>query len=185
MFELHRNSQKRIYIKNAVYFITFNTYKKYPYFKENIFCDLFLDELELCKNMKRFDLYAFNILYNHVHLLIKPGPKYNYSQIIKLIKENTARDINYIITNRHNAGDTSTCRLRLRENIKAYRKIFIFKYGNNQCSIPQFKWQKSFHDYLIRNDRDFQNHYLYTVYNHQKHGLPNNWQYTSLRTNNS
>jgi len=41
---LHRNSQKRIYLDNAVYFITFKTYDNYPYFKEQIFCDLFIKE---------------------------------------------------------------------------------------------------------------------------------------------
>jgi len=32
----------------------------------------------------------------------------------------------------------------------------------------------------IRDEKDFVNHYHYTVYNHLKHILPENWKYTSL-----
>lgn len=55
--------------------------------------------------------------------------------------------------------------------LKNYRKIFVYKYGTDQHDIPPFKWQKSYHDHIIRNENDFQNHYQYIVYNHQKHGL--------------
>ena len=71
--------------------------------------------------------------------------------------------------------------------IKIYNKkveklkiCFIQKYGKKQTIIPKFKWQKSYHDHIIRNTRDFENHYNYTVYNFQKHNLPENWKYTSL-----
>ena len=33
---------------------------------------------------------------------------------------------------------------------------------------------------MIRDERDFENKYIYTVYNFRKHKLPNDWQYTSL-----
>jgi len=156
--------------------------------------------------MKQFELYAFNVLYEHVHLILQPTGKHNISKIIKSLKENTSRDLNYIIANRHHEGDTSTCRLRLREEIKKYRKTFIDKYGINQCIVPQFKWparlrlatkslaggQKSFYDHVIRNENDLRKHYNYTVYNHLKHacfaklcrGLPENWEYNSLNFKN-
>jgi hypothetical protein len=33
---------------------------------------------------------------------------------------------------------------------------------------------------MVRNAKDFENHYYYTVYNFQKHNLPEDWKYTSL-----
>ena len=177
----HRNSQRRIYLDNAVYFITFKTYGNFPYFKLPIFCDLFVEELMLCKTIKQFELYAYNVLYDHVHLLLKPRRKYNITKIIKSLKENASRDINYVITGRYNVGDTSTCRLHVRGFINECRKKFVNQYGTNQIHFPPFKWQQSFHDHVIRNEKDFANHYNYVVYNHQKHGLPENWKYTSLK----
>lgn len=46
MKKKHRNSQKRIYIEDGTYFITSNTFNWYPYFKEPIFCDLFVENLK-------------------------------------------------------------------------------------------------------------------------------------------
>ena len=60
------------------------------------------------------------------------------------------------------------------------RNRFILKYGPNQVKFPKFKWQKSFHDHIIKNSKDFENHYNYTIFNFQKHNLPENWEFTSL-----
>ena len=74
---LHKNSQKRFYDKDHVYFITTVTEQRFPYFNEGLFCELFIENLRMCKKMKRFELYAFTIIPDHVHLLVRPGDEYN------------------------------------------------------------------------------------------------------------
>lgn len=91
---MHRNSQKRIYRKNAVYFVTTNTDARFPYFKQSALCDLFIEELSLCKKMKGFDLYAFCILYDHVHLLLKPNNKFDISKIMFSLKKQFSHEAN-------------------------------------------------------------------------------------------
>lgn len=178
---MHRNSQKRYYEPGKSYFTVAKTFQNFPYFKEPIFCDLFIEELKLCKQLKQFNLFAFCLVYDHLNLLVQPNDKFNISQLMKSLKENISRDINYVIFSYlNNEGDTSTCRLQIRELIIDFRDKFIQKYGPNQNVFPKFKWQKSFRDHIIHNEKDFQNHYHYTVYNFQKHGLSDNWQYTSL-----
>jgi len=177
---LHRNSQKRYYEPKAIYFIVTKTFENILYFKEPIFCELFIEELKLCREMKKFKLFGFSLIYNHLNLLIQPSDKFNVSKVMKSLKENISRDINYLIENRRFEGDTSTCRLQMRDILGKLQKQFIFKYGQNQCKIPKFKWQKSFHDHVIRDQIDLENHYIYTAYNHQKHNLPADWKYTSL-----
>lgn len=59
------------------------------------------------------------------------------------------------------------------------RNKFLQKYGTNH-NIPKFRWQKSFHDHVILDQCDYDNHWNYTMYNYKKHGLPENWQYTGL-----
>lgn len=95
--KLHRNSQKRIY-GEYVYFITAKTQDAYPYFKEKLFANLWMEELKITKIIKEFKLYAFCLNHNHFHLLLKPKNVYgNYSEIIKSLKQNFSRDINKVI----------------------------------------------------------------------------------------
>jgi len=63
--------------------------------------------------------------------------------------------------------------------IYQHRQKYIVKFGND-FHHPKFKWQKSFHDHIIRNVKDFNNHWNYTMYNYLKHNLPENWKYTGL-----
>jgi len=182
---LHRNSQKRIYFPDAVYFITCCVEDRFPFFKEETFCGLFIEELKLCKKLKGFKLFGFVIIPDHIQLLIQPNDEYNISKVIKSLKENTSRDINNIILNRQSEGDTSTCRLRIRELIKEYQNQFIQKYGNNQFQFPKFKWQKSFHDHYTRNDNDFENHLEYIWRNPEKHGIVKNFEHYKYSSYNN
>ena len=202
---LHRNSQKRDYTDNNIYFIVTKTFKNFPYFKEPIFCELLIEELKLCKEIKEFKLYGFCIIYDHLNLMIHPNDKFNVSKIMQFLKRHFSRNANYIISDNGNeidfefGGDIGQCRLQIQNQFQSdkYNKFantielfnkkinnfhnqFTQKYGKNQIIIPKFKWQKSYHDHIIRNAKDFENHCHYTVYNFQKHNLPESWKYTSL-----
>ena len=204
--ELHKNSPKRIIFPGAVYYIVIKTQDNYPYFKETIFCDSFIEDLKICKELKTFKLYGFSIIYDHVNLLIGPGAKYDISQISKSLKRNVSRNVNIIAgytksfsvsrveASALHVGDTSLCRLRGRDEreypakkINELKARFAIVYSNTN-PYPKFQWQKSFydhiirfHDNIVRQEKDWDFHYNYTVYNHIKHGLPENWKYTSLK----
>jgi REP element-mobilizing transposase RayT len=141
VMQLHRNSQKRMYVEEGIYFVTFNTNDKYPYFEEEIFCEVFMDNLRICRQLKRFELYAYNLLYDHAHLLLKPGRGYNVSKIIQNLKMNTSRNINKIMGYETDESANTYSRF----DIGKYRKAFIHKYGKFQSEMPRFQWQKSFH----------------------------------------
>jgi len=87
--------------------------------------------------------------------------------ILYLIRDNDGNDL---ICNRHKI-------------VNKLHSQFLQKYGQNQIKIPKFKWQKSYHDHIIRDEEDFENHYNYTVYNFQKHNSPSDWKYTLLNYN--
>ena len=203
MHRLHRNSQKRFYDEGAVYFITTVTHERYPYFREPILAELFILNLWFAKNLKQFALYGYTVLPNHVHLLVQPSEKANYSEAMGSLKRNTARDINDILVGksliRTIAGGDSNPRLRsldvLRANyeitkrdhphlhfdtyathfrgIEKLRKQFVRKHGKNH-SFPRFRWQPSFRDHMIRDERDYLHHLEYIHGNALKHGLVNN-----------
>ncbi len=199
MFHPHKNSQKRIY-GDYIYFITCNIQDRRDYFRERIFCDLWLEELKLTKQLKRFSLFAFCLNYDHFHLLIEPKNDIaNYSKVMQYFKRHVSRNMNIILG--HNSrdlqkmsikhvpegeispeGDIRQCRLRGNEfdkSVLKYREKYIEKHGRILCQ-PKFQWQKSFHDHIIRTQKDFEQHWNYTMYNFVKHNLPEDWQYTGL-----
>jgi len=213
---LHKNSIRRICFPGAIYYVVFKTKNNYPYFKEQIFCDLFIENLKICKVLKGFKLYAFSIIYDHVNLMIEPNNKFDISHVMKSLKRNVSRNINIIMGYTNNypnnpVGHTILCGLRgmgdvfkgkiiglpilnphelyvWKFDVQRYQDLFNQKFKNG-TPYPKFKWQRKFYDHYIRfhdnhlkKQKDWDNHYDYTVYNHLKHGLPKNWQYTSLNS---
>jgi len=196
----HRNSQKRIIFKDACYFTTSKTHYNYPYFRERIFCDLFVENLRICKQLKGFLLYGWVLNYDHFHLLIQPNDKWDISDVMQFLKRNVSRNINFIMGYNENdeqnlfkidgtppssEGDNDHCRLPSEVGLDIVQHIkiklllkfrFKIKYLNNN-PYPLFKWQKSFFDEYMRNENEFNNFLDYIDYNPTKHHLPKNWPY--------
>ncbi len=173
------------YYEWGVYFVTFNTLDRVPYFQYSSLCDLFIEELILAKQEKKFDLFAFCVNYDHVHLLIWPNESiWNISQVIQFFKRHFSRNANIIlwyqsaddIINDPKGAGNGYC--QLNKKILRRREEFFAEADND---IPKFSRQKSFHDHIIRNYADFYAHYRYAMDNYLKHGLPDDRRYTWLR----
>ena len=180
---LHRNSQKRIYIPGATYFITTVTYGRYPYFEEEIFRELFVDELLFCSELKSFSLYAYAVMLDHAHVLLRPMGRWNYSEIMFSLKKqfshmancvmgfNTLYDVT-IPWDAHPEGEPAEGAqtfARLRRALRGYRAMFMQQYGS-RSPHPPFKWQKSYHDHYIRDMDDLRNHLAYIARQCSHHG---------------
>ncbi|MFA7717222.1 MAG: transposase [Candidatus Absconditabacterales bacterium] len=175
------------YYEGGVYFVTFNTFSRFPYFQHSSLCDLFIEELILAKQEKKFDLYAFCINYDHVHLLLGPDESIgNISQVVQFIKRHFSKNANIILgytsddLKTTNVADNGYCQLnkkycQLNKKISCWKKEFL---SMDIHDIPKFKRQKSFYDHIIRDYSDFYTHYRYTTDNYLKHGLSDNRQYT-------
>lgn len=172
---LHKNSPKRYYIDNAIYFITTVTYDRYPWFKEDLLCRLFIDDLELCAAIKNFTIIGYKINPEHVHLMIQPKEKHDFSEIMRSLKTNFSRNANMVMasgmfkTGKKMQNNSSGSRYRLQK----YMQMFEEKHpGINP--YPPFKWQLSFHDHIIRDSDDLNNHIRYLEYQWIKHELKEN-----------
>jgi REP element-mobilizing transposase RayT len=173
----HRNSQKRIYIPGATYFITTVTHGRYPYFEEEIFRELLVDELLFCSELKSFSLYAYAVMPDHAHVLIRPMGGFTYSQIMHFIKRHCTRNANFIMGYAR-PGDDDECAIHPREcarlneflmKIRNYREKFVARHGD-RSPFPPFKWQKSYHDHYIRDMDDLRNHLAYIARQCAHHG---------------
>ncbi len=173
----HKGAQKRIYISDAAYFITVKTLHNEPFFEERIFCDVFVEELRVCKQLKGYELYGWVLVYDHFHFLIKPNGTFNYSQIMKSLKENVSCSINRIID-----PEGATPASRLQEIYANKYDIFGLQSKFQQIhptfdTFARFHWQKSFHDHYCRNEMDLRNHLEYMIDNLYHHPLPRDWPY--------
>jgi len=193
--KFHRDSQKRIIIDDCVFFVTTKTYNNHPFFKEPLFGDLFIENLTLCKQLKKFDLYAWFLGYDHFHLLLKPGEEFGLSDVMFSIKKQFSHDINRVVGFNELYPHQSKADKRLsafgkhrelflqhHKNIENLKTQFLQKYETHQ-NIPIFQWQLSFHDHYIRSKQDFNNHWGYIKQNPTRHNLTHNWKYHFLNPN--
>ncbi|MGA2623043.1 MAG: transposase [Bacteroidota bacterium] len=96
----HRNSQKRIYGEGYAYFITTVTDVRYRYFENPIIAELCARDTWFVRALKQCELHGYTVLPDHMHLMITPTEKANYSEIMGTLKRNVARDINDMTANR-------------------------------------------------------------------------------------
>jgi putative transposase len=169
-----------VYFDDAVYFVTCKTKGNVPYFKERIFCEVFLENLRICKSLKQFNLFAWVLIYDHFHLLLQPNDGWNISEVMRSIKTNVSCDINRIFL--PTEGAVPAPRLRLiyenKFDLHSFRQQSTQKYPNPiHIPFPKLQWQKSYHDHYMRNEKDFQKHLDYISYNPIKHGLSDSWPY--------
>jgi len=201
--------------------------EKVEFLRKETFCELWLKELCVAKDLYKFQLYAFCLNYEHFHLMIKPDNEIaNYSDIMRFLKRHFTRNANIILgydkysegditlegdvgegdvgesdvgesdvgesdVGESDVGESDVGQRRLRnrdrepwqiemdEFVLALRERFIHEYGENH-KIPKFKWQASFYDHVIRDQRDYDYHWNYTMHNFRKHGLLDDWKYTGL-----
>ncbi len=97
---------RRYYVPNSIYFITTVTNKRLPVFKDEINIEIIFNTLNTVRSIKSFDLIAYCLLHDHLHLLIEVGEecKHNITDIIHSLKRNFTMNYkkHYEITHRLN-----------------------------------------------------------------------------------
>jgi len=62
-------TQRRIYQEEYPYFVTFRTWGDYPLFEDGKMAELLANEIVTSARIKRYDVLAWQIMPEHVHLL--------------------------------------------------------------------------------------------------------------------
>ena len=78
--------------QGGLHFVTFQIVKWIDIFTRKIYRDILIDSLRFCQANKDLEIYAFVIMSNHLHLLLKSG-KSDLSNTIKEFKSYTAKQI--------------------------------------------------------------------------------------------
>jgi REP element-mobilizing transposase RayT len=187
---------KRLVLPEAIYFVTVKTKNNCPCFRERIFCDLFLEELKWRKRINGFKLFAWFLGYDHVHLLVQPNDEWNISDVMHCLKRHISRNSNIVLgytpfpvgADGHPrlptgngfdvSGGINNSQMGKKMDIFVIRQRikFIIKYDNPH-PFPKFRWQKSFYDRRVRNDRELDRKWEYVRWNPTKHNMPMGWPY--------
>jgi len=68
------------------HFLTFSCYHKMSLFKDSCLYQLFIDALDNARNKLGFELFAFVVMPDHVHMVVYPGSDSRISEILYAIK---------------------------------------------------------------------------------------------------
>ncbi len=89
-------SPKHYYEKNNLYFITTVIKDRRPIFKDELSCELILNIITYHRFRCNYNIKAFVIMPDHIHIIIQPKGKDDISDIMKKLKGSFSRYYNKI-----------------------------------------------------------------------------------------
>jgi len=84
--------------QQAAYFITLQVVQWADIFSRKIYRDIVIDSLQFCQKNKGLEVYAYVIMSNHMHLLVRASNS-NLSSILRDLKRHTSKKIIETIQN--------------------------------------------------------------------------------------
>ena len=171
------------------HFITTNTYRNYPYFQDEEFSQILLEELRFYSAKLGFTIMGYVIMPSHLHLLLwwdkDEQPMLNISTIMLRLKGATARRIINLLRGRseHPLRPVPQRRERMlsatqeRADPKAHKQ-----------KIKHRLWQRGFYDFNIYNEETLTEKLDYIHNNPVRAGLvlsPVDYEWSSYRAYSS
>jgi len=87
----HRKRCKRIDTPGNAHCLTFSCFQRLPLLSRPRSCQWMLDALELGRNRGQYDLWAYVIMPEHVHLVLLPAPHVKMSSILTTLKQSVSK----------------------------------------------------------------------------------------------
>ncbi len=81
----------RFYGGNDLHFLTFSCYRRRPLFRNQVYCDLFLNILDRIRRRYRFVVLGYVIMPEHIHLLVSEPQRETLSTAILALKLGVVR----------------------------------------------------------------------------------------------
>lgn len=78
-------------VPGHAHYLTFSCWERRPFLARDLTRDWLCQAIEAARSQHRFDLWAYVIMPEHVHLLILPAPSSRIGVILRRIKEPLAR----------------------------------------------------------------------------------------------
>ena len=157
-------SRYKIYEPEAAYFVTSTIVEWVPIFNSAAYFDILISSLRFSQQKKDMKIYAFVVLDNHFHAVVRHP---QLSKVMQSIKSYTAGEL--VDQLKH---DKKSWALNIFQNYKLDHK----KESRYQI------WQEGFHPQMITDDDILTQKIDYIHWNPVKRGLveqPEFWRYSS------
>ena len=147
---------RRLFIPNALVFITIVTSKRRKILIQNI--KILREAFRKTINSFHYEIIAITVMPEHIHLIIKPCNIKDYPKIIQQMKRHFSQNID-------------------KHTIKNYALT-----KSNQIRKEADIWQHRYYEHTIRDENDLYKHIDYIHYNSMKHYKisPKDWKYSSF-----
>ena len=83
----------KFYNSGGLYFVSFAVVDWIDVFTRNEYKDIIVESLDFCQKNKGLELFAWCVMTNHVHLIIRAKEKYVLQDIMRYCKKFTSKDI--------------------------------------------------------------------------------------------
>ena len=87
----HRRTLKRYEGLGDIRYLTCSCYRRLPLFQNDKIKDAFTTYLGKSRDRLAFNLYAWVVMPEHLHILLKPAPRQDVSQVLRGIKAGFAK----------------------------------------------------------------------------------------------
>ena len=164
---LFRKTCKRLDVPGHAHCLTFSCYRRQPFLKGERACRWLIEAIDGARRTTPFDLWAYVIMPDHVHLVIRPARGVSVSAILKQIKQPVA-----VAALRH---------------VKTHAASFLQRMLDVQPGGRQSHrfWQRGGgYDRNLRSVRDVHEKIAYIHANPVRRGLvehPRQWPWSSWR----
>ena len=163
----HRKTRRVYDQEGDAHFLTFSCFKRLPLLSKQRSCQWMMDAIELARTKHPFDLWAWVVMPEHVHLVLLPHAKTTIAGILTTMKQSVSR----------------RSMIWLKENSPDYLERLLDLQPNGKHSY-RF-WQRGGgYDRNLRSTRDVHEKVLYTHQNPVKRGLvktPELWEWSSAK----
>jgi len=157
-------SRYKIYNENALYFVTSTTIEWVSVFTKDNYYNVLVDAIKFYQSKKRLEIFAYVILPNHFHLIVKSN---ELMQSMKLIKMYSAKEIIKLLT---------------KEKKNYLLKIFQINKKSYKTKSNYQVWQEGYKPKEIFGYKMLKQKIEYIHLNPVKKGLvtePSDWGYSS------
>ncbi|HEY1601971.1 MAG TPA: transposase [Pirellulales bacterium] len=150
-----------------VHCLTFSCFHRLPLLSKPRSCQWFVDALALARQRGQFDLWAFVVMPEHVHIVMRPKQDVKVAQILSTVKQSVSKKaLRYL-------AETSPDFLAMLEDVRpSGRRSYRF-------------WQRGGgYDRNLRSLRDVYEKIEYVHNNPVRRGLatsPESWNWSSAR----
>ena len=83
--------------QDKLHFVTFTVVEWIDVFIRHEYKEIFLDSVKYCQKNKGLEVYAWVIMTNHVHMILRAAPDHMLENIIRDLKSHTSKTIKILL----------------------------------------------------------------------------------------